>query len=245
MTEPGKESWPIAGSFLAALDAAERQVLLQGSTRRWFAAQTALFHQGDPSTHILILLVGWIKAFSTSRTGYEALLAIRGPGDVIGELSALDGKARSATVLTLGPVEVAVLPAEQFMTLLGRRPQLAIALLGYLAGRLREADRRRLEFGALSVSERLVRRLLELTELHGTAEPGRIVIDIPLSQRELAGSVGASREAVARVLKILRERQVVITQRQRIVVLQPQVLRSIAGFAPTDAEVVMRPLQHP
>jgi CRP-like cAMP-binding protein len=127
-----------------------------------------------------------------------------------------------------------VLPAGQFLALLSRRPELSIALLAYLAGRLREADRRRLELGGLSVSERLVRRLLELAELHGITESGRIVIDIPLSQRELAGSVGASREAVARVLKILRERHVVITQRQRIVVVQPQVLRSIAGFAPTD-----------
>jgi CRP/FNR family cyclic AMP-dependent transcriptional regulator len=229
LTNTSDDGWPVAGSFLAALDADERQVLLQGSTRRPFAAHTTLFHQGDPSTHVLVMLVGWVKAFATSRTGYEALLAIRGPGDIIGELSALDGKVRSATVLTLSPVEVAVLPSEQFVALLGRQPQLALALFGYLADRLREADRRRLEFGALSVSERLIRRLLELAELHGKPESGGIVLDIPLSQRELAGSVGASREAVARALKLLRERRIVITQRQRIVVLQPQVLRSIAG----------------
>jgi CRP-like cAMP-binding protein len=245
MSESGNDSWPVAGSFLAALGADEREVFLRDSTRRWFAAQTALFHQGDPSTHVLVVLVGWVKASAISRGGYEALLAIRGPGDIIGELSAFDGKVRSATVLTLGPVEVAVLSSEHFITLLGRRPQLAITLFGYLADRLREADRRRLEFGALSVSERLVRRLVELVESHGTAESGRIVLDIPLSQRELAGSVGASREAVARVLKLLRERHIVITQRQRIVVVQPQVLRSIAGLVNPDTEVPVRPPHRP
>lgn len=229
MTALGEETWPVAGSFLATIDTDARQALLQDSARRRFPAQTALFHQGDPSTHVLLILAGWVKASSIWRTGYEALLAIRGPGDLIGELSALDGKARSATVLTLCPVEAAIISAEQFLQLLGRRPHLTTALLGYLAGRLREADERRLEVSALSVSERLVRRLLELAESHGTHEHGRIVIGISLSQRELAGAIGASREAVARVLKILRERQIVITLRQRIVILQPQVLRAVAG----------------
>jgi CRP/FNR family transcriptional regulator, cyclic AMP receptor protein len=207
-------------------------VLLQAGTRRQFAAQTALFHQGDPSSHVMVILTGWVKASSTSRNGYEALLAIRGPGDIVGELSAVDGQPRSATVLTLCPVEALMLPAEQFVALLGRRPQLALAMLGYLAGHLREADRRRLEFGALSVTERVARRLLALADAYGAPDGGRVVIGVPLSQRELAGSVGASREAVARVLKILRERHIVLTQRQRIVLVQPQVLRAIGGTAP-------------
>ena len=61
-------------------------------------------------------------------------------------------------------------------------------------------------------------------------------IDLPLSQRELAGAIGASREAVARCFRILRERRVVVTTRRRVVVLQPQVLRSIGMNVHIDTE---------
>lgn len=231
---------PMPGSFLAAVDMAERAALVQAGVTRQFPAHTALFHSGDPSTHVVLLLDGWVKVSASSRNGYEALLAIRGPGDILGDLSALDEKPRSATVLTLVPVEASVLPRDRFLEFLRREPGLAVTLLRYLADRLRDADGKRLEFGALSVMERLARHLLALADLHGASEPDgrdgrdRIVIDIPLSQRELAGSVGASREAVARVLRILRERHIVTTTRQRIVIVQPQVLQSIGGGVHID-----------
>jgi CRP/FNR family cyclic AMP-dependent transcriptional regulator len=227
-------AWPVAGSFLAAVDAGVRDALLEAGVRRRFAAHSVLFHRGDPSTHVVFLLAGWVKVSSTSRDGYEALLAIRGPGDVVGDLAAVDGRPRSATVVTLGQVEASVLAAERFVESLGRQPRLALALLGYQADRLRDADSRRLEFGALSVTERLARRLLALADSHGSFEPDGIVIGIPLSQRELAGSIGASREAVARILRILRERHIVTTHRQRIVIARPQVLRSIGGTENID-----------
>jgi CRP/FNR family transcriptional regulator, cyclic AMP receptor protein len=225
---PGAEGWLAPGSFLTTLDTELRQTLLQAGTRRHFARHAVLFHQGDPSSHVALLLSGWVKISATSRGGYEALLAIRGPGDLVGELSAVDDRVRSATVLTLVAVKANVVPAEQFLSLLRQRPKLCFALLANLAGRLREADRRRLEFGALNVTERLARRLLALAGIHGRQERGGIVLDVPLSQRELAGAVSASREAVARILRILRERDVVTTRRQRIVIVQPHVLKSIA-----------------
>jgi CRP-like cAMP-binding protein len=227
------EDWPIPGSFLATIDGEGRDALLGAGTPRVWPAHSTLFHQGDPSTHLVVIRSGWVKVAVASSAGYEAILAIRGPGDLIGELSALDDGHRSATVVTLGRAHGSVIPAAQFIELLRVRPRLALALLGYLAARLRDADRRRLEFGSLGVTERLARRLLALAMLHGTADTDRVVIDIPLSQRDLAGAVSASREAVARVLRILRERQVITTHRRRIVILLPEVLRSIGDDPPT------------
>jgi CRP-like cAMP-binding protein len=227
--EAQKKARPTPGSFLAAVEISVGAALVRAGSVRKFPAHTALFHSGDPSTHVVLLLDGWVKVSANSRNGYEALLAIRGPGDLLGELSALDGKPRSATVLTLVPVEASVLPADRFLELLHSRPRLAITLLGYLAGRLRDADGSRLEFGAFSLMERLARLLLTLADVHGVSERSGVVIDIPLSQRDLAGSVGASREAVARLLRILRERHVITMKRQRIVIVQSQVLESIGG----------------
>jgi CRP-like cAMP-binding protein len=134
------------------------------------------------------------------------------------------------------PVRAAILPADRFLSRLRQRPQIALTLLGEVADRLRESDSRRLGFGAHSVPERLAAYILELAEAHGTAVANGTKIDLPLSQRELAGAIGASREAVARCFRILRERRVVVTTRRRVVVLQPQVLRSIGRNVHIDTE---------
>lgn len=227
---------PSPGSFLARLRRADQEFLLGDCTPRPFPVNAVLFHRGDPSNFAVFLLDGWAKVFTDSVNGHEALLALRGPGDVLGELAAIDGRPRSATVQTLMPVQVAVLSADRLLSRLRQSPDIAIALLGHVADRLRDSDSRRLGFGAHSVPERLAAYLLELVQRHGTAVADGIEIAVPLSQRELAGAVGASREAVARCLRILRDRRVVVTRRRRIIVQQPEVLRAMGKNVHIDTE---------
>lgn len=223
-------------SFLARLRLTDRDFLLSGCVPRRYPANAVLFHHGDLSAFAIFLISGWVKVSTDSPNGHEALLAIRGPGDVLGELAAIDGRPRSATVRTLMPARAAVLPADRFMSRLRQRPDIAIALLGDVADRLRDSDSQRLGFGAHTVPERLAAYLLELAQRHGTAVAGGTEIDVPLSQRELAGAIGASREAIARCLRILRERRVVVTRRRRVVILQPQVLRSMGTNVQIDTD---------
>ncbi|MGH4010210.1 MAG: Crp/Fnr family transcriptional regulator [Pseudonocardiaceae bacterium] len=231
---PAGEQAP--GSFLARLRPTDRSFLLDGCVPRRFPANTVLFHDGDLSDFAVFLISGWVKVSTDSLNGHEALLAIRGPGDVLGELAAVDGRPRSATVRTLMPARAAMLSADRFVSRLRQRPDIAIALLGDVADRLRDSDSRRLGFGAHTVPERLATYLLELAQRHGTSVDGGTEIDVPLSQRELAGAIGASREAVAHCLRILRERRVVVTRRRRVVVLQPEVLRSIGVNVHIDTD---------
>jgi CRP/FNR family transcriptional regulator, cyclic AMP receptor protein len=222
--------------FLARLQPTDRGFLLGGCAPRRFPANAVLFHHGDLSDFVVFLISGWVKVSTDSLNGHEALLAIRGPGDVLGELAAIDGRPRSATVRTLTPARVAVLPADRLVSRLRQRPDIALALLKDVADRLRDSDVRRLGFGAHTVPERLAAYLLELAQRHGTAVAGGTEIDMPLSQRELAGAIGASREAIARCLRILRERRVVVTRRRRVVILQPQVLRSMGMNVHIDTD---------
>jgi CRP-like cAMP-binding protein len=223
-------------SFLARLRPTDRHFLLDRCAPRRYSADAVLFHHGDPSDFVVFLISGWVKVSTDSLNGHEALLAIRGPGDVLGELAAIDGRPRSATVRTLMPARVVILSADRLMSRLRQRPDIAIALLGDVADRLRDSDSRRLGFGAHTVPERLASYLLELAQRHGTTVAGGTEIDIPLSQRELAGAIGASREAIARCLRILRERRVVVTRRRRVVILQPQVLRSMGMNVHIDTD---------
>ncbi|EMF54933.1 MULTISPECIES: Crp/Fnr family transcriptional regulator [Streptomyces] len=215
--------------FLARLEKDDRVALLTTGRPLRYRARSVIMHQDEPSTHVVLLLHGWTKVTAIAANGYEALLALRGPGDIVGEGAALSGRHRAATVTALEAIEAVAIDRSRFTAFLAGSPQVSLQLLGLTTDRQRSTDRRRLEWAALSVRERLAVLLLELTRTHGTRTDEGIELTIGLSQQEFAGSVGSSREAVARLLKELRTRQVVVTRRRRIVVLRPDVLRRIIG----------------
>lgn len=162
---------PEPDSFLAALEPAERAELLRrGHTRTWPTAAT-LFSEGADSTWVLILLSGRVKASSHGENGTEVLLAVRGTGSLLGEVSAIDGLPRSATVSVLEPVEALVLTAEEFMSFLQEHPRIMLLILRMLCERWRDADRKRIEFGMFDATSRVAQRLVELADRFG--EPYR------------------------------------------------------------------------
>lgn len=167
------------------------------------------------------MLSGRLKVSTIASTGKELLLAVRDPGDLLGELSAIDRRPRSATVTALQPTEVSVIPAELFVEYLAETPAAALGVLRMITGRLRDADHKRIEFGAHDATVRVSRRLLEMADRFGPR-------GLRLTQEELAGWVGASREAVARSLRLLRNAGVVTTGRQVIDVLDVLALRDFA-----------------
>ncbi|MEV6695358.1 Crp/Fnr family transcriptional regulator [Micromonospora sp. NPDC051196] len=223
---------PVPGTFLAHLSPSDRARIADIARIRRHAARIDLFHQGDPSQYVLVLLSGWIKVTSVSRDGQEALLALRGPGDIIGDLAAIDGGVRSGTVITLTALQAYVIDGQQFVDLVVNQPGLAHGLLRHLARGLRQSDTKRLEYISASSFSRLAGLLSDLAEKHGRRTPDGIMIDLPLSQRELATAAATSREAVARAMRALRERDVVRTGRREILIVQPAVLRALHRTTP-------------
>ncbi|MEV5316237.1 Crp/Fnr family transcriptional regulator [Streptomyces sp. NPDC052687] len=215
--------------FLARLESEDRTALLSLGRELVFAPRVILLHQREPSSHVLFLVEGWTKVTASAANGYEALLALRGPGDIVGESAALTGRPRSATVTALEAVRAVALEHERFKDFLNRSPTVSFALLGLTSDRTRAADRRRLEFASMNVRERLAVLLLDLARTHGRRGPDGIEVCVPLSKQELAGSIGASREMVQRLLKELREKDVVATGRRTLLILRPGVLRRIAA----------------
>lgn len=109
---------------------------------------------------------GWTEVTASAANGYEALLAPRGPGDIVGESAALTGRVRSATVTALEPVEAVAVEHDRFRELPAASSQVALRLLGLTADRTRAADRRRLEFASMSVRERFAVLLLDPARTH-------------------------------------------------------------------------------
>jgi CRP/FNR family cyclic AMP-dependent transcriptional regulator len=213
---PDPAASPLAGAFRDG----RRQRLRVGAT---------LFTEGDSSSRVVLLLAGRVKVSSFSDEGQETVLAFRGAGDVLGEVAAIDGADHMATVTVVEEGEALIVPATAFLATLEAEPGIAVALLRSVIGRLRNADRLRAEFVALDVTGRVAQRLVELAASYGIPVEGGIKIGLPLSQRELAGWVGASREAVNKALAQLEGRDLVRRDHGSLIVRDVEGLRRRAS----------------
>ncbi|MGH2964351.1 MAG: Crp/Fnr family transcriptional regulator [Solirubrobacterales bacterium] len=214
-----------AVGFLGALDEEQARALRKRGIGRRFRKGQALFHQGSSSDRVVVLLSGRVKVSTVTEEGKEIVLAFRGPGDLLGELSAIDGEPRSATVEAIEPVDALAIAAGDFHSYLIDYPGVGVLLLQMLSRRLRDADRIRVEYGAHDTVGRVAARLVDLVERYGEPAARGLQIGLPLSQEELAGWTGASREAVSKALQTLRKLGWVLTERRRITVLDLEALR--------------------
>jgi CRP/FNR family cyclic AMP-dependent transcriptional regulator len=185
--------------------------------------------QGEHDERLLLLLGGRVKVTSAAHGEHELLLAIRDPGDLLGELAFIDGMARVATVATLEPVDALVLPGRAFRAHLETAPRVAVALLESVSARFRESTEKRLQFAAADTLGRLSSRIVELADRYGEPTDDGIAVAMPISQEELASWTGASRAGVAQGLQKLRELGWLATERRRLVILDAAALRARAA----------------
>ena len=213
-------------SFLDALGSQADELLATGTPRR-FAAGAFLIREGQTLSSILLVKSGRVKITTLSTEGREAVLSISGPGEVLGELSALDEQPPSATVVAMEPVETIAVSVAAFRTFLTDHPAAMLAVLRTITGRLREGDRKRMEFAVTDTLGRVCSRLVELAHHHGVPHGDHVRITLPLSQEELAAWTGSSREAVAKSLRTLRERGYIETHRRSVTVINISGLQKI------------------
>jgi CRP-like cAMP-binding protein len=214
--------------FLSELDPKEREELEKiGSVRRYRRGDV-LFHQGDDAGAVIVLLQGHVKA-AMLNDGREVILAFPGPGEILGELSAVDGQPRSGTVRAVDDIEALVVPGSTFRAFLERRPRVALVLLRSVAARLRASDRLRVDYAVNDVVVRVAGRLVELCDRYGAEDGVGIDVGLSITQDELAAWAGASREAVAKGMALLRTLGWVQTERRRIIVLDLPALRRYSG----------------
>ncbi len=197
-----------------------------GHVRRFRRGQ-ALFTEGDRAERVFLIEQGWVMVSCMSPDGREIVLGLRGSGDIIGEMSALDDEARSATALAVGDVDATVATGATLRTAI-EDPGAAGELIRVLATRLRDADRKRLQFATLDTLGRVAERLVELSERFGQAADGGIAVELPLSQEQLASWCGASRESTVKALATLRSLHCISTGRQSVVIHDMAALRGHA-----------------
>jgi CRP/FNR family cyclic AMP-dependent transcriptional regulator len=214
MTQP---DWP-PGAFLGALSPRCRAELLALGVQQRLSDGAILIHEGGRDSHVVLLRRGLAKVTATTPEGRVALLAIRVPGDLVGEMSA---------VTACGPVRVTVIYQPDFQSFLKSHPEAAVQLAAMVADRLRYANQRRVDHAASSVRVRVARVLAEIASAHGQATAAGMELGVPLSQPELAGLCGAAEISVQKALRELRDEGLLSTGYRRITVLDLPALRNL------------------
>ncbi|WP_241562541.1 Crp/Fnr family transcriptional regulator [Streptomyces hoynatensis] len=209
-----------------------RDELLHVAAPCQYQSGESLMREGDRSTHVVLLLSGIAKISARLDEGHEALLAIRASGDVVGEMAAMDGKPRSATVTACGAIRAGVVQKNDLHAFFRRHPEAALSMGSVVAERLRWANRRRIEFAGYPVKVRLARVLAELAASHGRPVLQGLVIGVNLSQPELAALAGSAEDTVQKALRALREEGLLTTGHRRISVLDLRRLREIGHLPP-------------
>ena len=221
---------PAPVDFLGLLDDEDRRELEAIGTRRRAARGQAILAEGQVPDRVVLLREGHVKIVASGADGQEVVLTFRGPGALLGEQAVIDGAPRGAGVVAVEPVDMLVVPASVVRRVLDERPRICLALVALLSRRLRDSDRRLVQFATSDTLGRVAARLVQLCEEHGRpGDEGGLHIDLPLTQEDLAGWTGASLESTAKALRQMRGLHWVTTGRRSITVHDLDALRQRAG----------------
>jgi CRP-like cAMP-binding protein len=190
-----------ASPLFAGLDDAAWAALAPRLNERTLPRGDALFAEGDPGDALHVLIDGKVKICRTSSDGRENVVAVLGPGDLLGELSLFDAQPRAASAIAVADTTLATLPDRDFRAWLGEHPAAALVLLEALAVRLRQTNEAMADLVFTDVPGRVAKALLSLAAKFGSDEgDGATRVAHDLTQEELAQLVGASRETVNKAL---------------------------------------------
>lgn len=216
--------------FLGALEPGEAAVLLGRATTRRYAPGQTIFQRDDPGDGLYGVLEGRVVVGVGSPDGKELILNMFGPGEFFGEIALLDGKGRTAGATAREASFLLFIARRVFLPFIEEHPRVAVRMIGLLCERLRRTTQQVEDAAFLNVPTRLAKQVLALGASHGTPRAGGTGIDIPISQTELAQTIGVSREIVSRQFAVWKKAGLVELRRGHVVIRDPATFdRAISG----------------
>jgi CRP-like cAMP-binding protein len=189
------------------------------ATVRKLGPRSAVIDRDDSDSDVYVVLSGKVRVILYAPSGRVVLLRDLGAGECLGELAAIDGQPRSASVETLTASVVAQIPGNQFRAVAEADPKLAMALLRQSMALIRELTERVYAFSALAVANRIHAELLRLVrEASGDEEPASAYIDPAPKHADIADRISTHREAVSREMSRLAKQGLLERQGRRLLV---------------------------
>ncbi|MGP4110537.1 Crp/Fnr family transcriptional regulator [Streptomyces sp. 4N509B] len=199
----------------------------RGGARRWTRGEV-LMREGQACGGVVLVESGLVKVGVVSVDGHESLLALRGAGELLGEVSLLDGGRRAATVSALTPVRGVLVAEAAFRALLAESSSFEATVQRIVIDRWRQSDRLRAGQGAHRGAAWIACVLLELCRGIGTRAPAGFPtgIGVRVSQEVLAKAANVSTDSVGRAFRVLSDAQLIAPQYGQVVVVDPRRLES-------------------
>jgi len=192
-------------------------------------AMGKIFRKGDPAFGLMAVMKGRVKLSSRSADGKEILFDILDPGRIFGEVALLDGNPRAHDATALEDSLLLVIRRQDLLPVLYAQPQLCVHIITELCGRLRRTDELVEDMHFLGLSQHFGKRLLRLAERFGRPDRhGRVRIDLALTQQELAGLVGMTRESINKQIGRWRRAGILDFKRGIVTIHDSRRLREIA-----------------
>ena len=214
-------------ALFGILAAADIDALLTYARFEHYPAGRLIFAKGSPGRSMMAVLAGNIRISSASANGHEVVFAILNAGEIFGEMALLDGGERTADATAMNDCDLLVLDQRDFIPFLKNRSDLCIEFLRLLSQRLRRTD----ELVETALFERLDSRLAKaLVRLaaHGSGDkPVKLPFELHVSQQELGGIVGASRENVNKQLRAWQRAGLLELGKRLIVIPDPDALEAL------------------
>lgn len=214
--------------LFAGLDEPAAAALLELTERETFKRGQVIFNEGDPGEKLYVIAAGKLKLSRSSHDGRENLLAVLGPGEIIGEISFFDPGPRTASAITVSDTEVLALAHGHLRGFLRDNAQASVAMLGALAHRLRRTNDNVADLVFTDVPGRVAKALLDLAERFGVDDGNGLLVQHELTQEELAQLVGASRETVNKALADFASRGWLRLEARSVRLLEVERLRKRA-----------------
>jgi CRP-like cAMP-binding protein len=194
------------------------QEVADATSLRSYRKGEFVFHQGDRGDRLFVLAEGVVTVVVSSPEGQEMILATLRPPDVFGELAAVDGGVRSASVQALVPTTTLSLRRDTLLELLTSHPDLADALLRSLGSVIRRLSGQTADLVFLDLPARVAKVIVGLAQEGGGPADGSVALDFAVTQSTIAAMVGGSRQSVNGVVQAL-EREGYIVRRDRTMVV--------------------------
>jgi CRP/FNR family transcriptional regulator, cyclic AMP receptor protein len=215
--------------FLSQLAPADAEDLRRLVRNRRVSKGDPFLRAGAAGDDVVLVQSGRVKLVAYGPDDREVVLAIRGPGELIGDMAALGGQRRTATAVAVDEVDAGYMTAEELRAFIAQHPDAALVLIRMLVRRLVEATRDVVDLATQDSVGMVAKRLLELAADHGRPAEGGTRIELTLTQDELASWTGATRETVSRSLRLMRRVGWIATDHRTITVLDPDGLRRRCG----------------
>lgn len=211
------------------LDEEEMDRIAKIAITRFVRKKSIIFIEGYDKEAVYFIQDGLVKAYKTDEEGNEQIVSLLQTGDMFPHTGFFNQEPYPATAETLVDSYLVAIPVQAFEQLILEMPTISMKVIDVMGAKIRELQQKLQQFAGHNVNGRILSFLLQLADKHGERKGTHIHIDLPVTNQELANSIGTTRETVNRLLNQLKKQKILQSNRSEIVILDIEALKQWKG----------------